>query len=69
MSREGGNGCERAVGARGRIQEDALRLAYMVLSLLPILALVALAWFVVRAISVRVVWRGTGGRPLDDKTA
>jgi hypothetical protein len=46
-----------------------LRLAYMVLSLLPILALVALAWFVVRAISVRVVWRGTGGRPLDDKTA
>ena len=55
--------------ARGRIQEDALRLAYMVLSLLPTLAVVTLAWYVVRAISVRVVWRGTGGRPLDDKAA
>jgi len=56
-------------GGPWTIQEDALRLAYMMLSLLPALALVALAWFVVRAISVRVVWRGTGGRPLDDKTA
>jgi hypothetical protein len=41
----------------------------MVLSLLPTLAVVTLAWYVVRAISVRVVWRGTGGRSLDDKAA
>jgi len=46
-----------------------LRLVYMVLSLLPSLAVVTLAWYVVRAISVRIVWRETGGRPLDDKTA
>ncbi len=52
-----------------RFEEDALRLVYMVLSLLPTLAVVTLAWYVVRAISVRVVWRGTTVRPLDDKTA
>lgn len=40
----------------------------MVLSLLPSVAIVTLAWYVVRAISVRVVWR-SAGRPLDDKTA
>jgi hypothetical protein len=28
-----------------------------------------LAWFVVRAISVRVVWRESGVRRLDDETA
>jgi hypothetical protein len=54
--------------ARGRIKEDALRIAYMVLSLLPSVVVVTLAWFVLRAISVRVVWRSTG-RPLDDKAA
>ena len=54
--------------ARGRIKEDALRIAYMVLSLLPSVVVVTLAWFVLRAISVRVVWR-SAGRPLDDKAA
>lgn len=43
-----------------------MRLVYMLLSLLPSALVVTLAWFVVRAISVRVVWRG---RSLDDKTA
>ena len=37
-----------------------MRLAYLVMSLLPTLAVVTLAWFVVRAISVRVVWREPG---------
>jgi hypothetical protein len=46
-----------------------MRLAYLVLSLLPTLAVVTLAWFVVRAISVRVVWRESGVRRLDDETA
>ncbi len=55
--------------ADGDSRRTALRLVYMVLSLLPSLAVVTLAWFVVRAISVRVVWRDTAGRPLDDKTA
>jgi hypothetical protein len=41
----------------------------MVLSLVPSLAVVTLAWYVVRAVSVRVVWRGPGDRPLDDKAA
>jgi hypothetical protein len=58
-----------SLSARRRIQEDALRLVYVVLSLLPTVAVVTLAWYVVRAISVRVVWRGTGGRRLDDNTA
>jgi len=46
-----------------------MRLAYLVLSLLPTLAVVTLAWFVVRAFSVRVVWRGSGVRRLDDEPA
>jgi hypothetical protein len=46
-----------------------MRLVYLVLSLLPILAVVTLAWVVVRAISVRVVWRESGARRLDDKPA
>lgn len=45
-----------------------MRLVYMVLSLLPTVALLALAWYVVRAVSVRVVWRASG-RSLDDKAA
>ena len=46
-----------------------MRLVYLVLSLLPILALVTLAWFIVRAISVRVVWREADVRRLDDEPA
>jgi hypothetical protein len=46
-----------------------MRLLYMVLSVLPTLAVVTLAWFVVRAISVRVVWREADVRRLDDEPA
>jgi hypothetical protein len=46
-----------------------LRLVYMVMSLLPTVAVLTLAWYVVRAVSVRVVWRPSSGRPLDDKAA
>jgi len=34
-----------------------MRILYMALYLLPSVAVLTLAWFVVRAISVRVVWR------------
>jgi hypothetical protein len=44
-----------------------MRLVYLVLSLLPTAAVVTLAWFVVRAISVRVVWREGDGRRMSDK--
>lgn len=43
-----------------------MRLAYMVLHLLPTLAVLGLAWLVVRAVSVRVVWRDTTIRDLDE---
>ena len=46
-----------------------MKLAYLVMSLLPTAAVVTLAWFVVRAISVRVVWRESGVRRLDDEPA
>jgi hypothetical protein len=46
-----------------------MTLVYLVMSLLPTLAVVTLAWFVVRAISVRVVWRDSGVRRLDDEPA
>jgi hypothetical protein len=46
-----------------------VRLAYLVLSLAPTAAVVALAWYVVRAVSVRIVWRDADGRPLDDGPA
>jgi hypothetical protein len=46
-----------------------MRLAYMTLHLLPTAAVLALAWRVVRAISVRVVWRDTAVRTLDDEPA
>ena len=36
--------------------------AYMALHLLPTAAVLTLAWFVVRAVSVRVVWRDTVAR-------
>ncbi len=46
-----------------------VRVAYLVMSIAPTAAVVALAWYVVRAVSVRVVWRETGGRRLDDGPA
>jgi hypothetical protein len=46
-----------------------MRLVYLALSLLPTAAVVTLAWFVVRAISVRVVWRKDEERRLDDEPA
>ena len=46
-----------------------MKLLYLVLSLLPTAAVVTLAWYVIRAISVRVVWRESGGRHLDDEPA
>jgi len=46
-----------------------MRLVYLVMSLLPTAAVLTLAWYVVRAISVRVVWRESGVRRLDDEPA
>jgi hypothetical protein len=46
-----------------------MRLVYLVLSLAPTVAVVTLAWYVIRAISVRIVWRETGTRRLDDGMA
>ena len=46
-----------------------MRLAYMTLHLLPTVAVLALAWLVVRAVSVRVVWRDTAVSTLDDEPA
>jgi hypothetical protein len=46
-----------------------MRILYLALSLLPSLAVLTLAWFVVRAISVRVVWRETGVRRESDGRA
>ena len=46
-----------------------MKLAYLLTSLLPTAAVVTLAWFVVRAISVRVTWRETDVRRLDDEPA
>jgi hypothetical protein len=46
-----------------------MRLIELAMSLLPTLAVVALAFVVVRAISVRVVWREADGRRLDDEPA
>jgi len=37
-----------------------MRILEVAMSLLPSLAVLTLAWFVVRAISVRVVWREPG---------
>ena len=44
-----------------------MKVVYLVISLLPPVAVVALAWYVVRAISVRVTWRETDVRRLDDE--
>jgi hypothetical protein len=46
-----------------------MKLVYLVMSLLPTVAVVTLAWCVIRAISVRVVWRDTDVRRLDDEPA
>jgi hypothetical protein len=46
-----------------------MRLIYLILSLAPTAAVLVLAWSVVRAISVRVTWRETGVRRLDDEPA
>jgi hypothetical protein len=46
-----------------------MRLVYVVMSILPTAAVVTLAWFVVRAISVRVTWREADVRRLDDEPA
>ena len=43
-----------------------MRLAYLAVYLLPTVAVVALAWYVARAVSVRVVWR-EAERRLDDE--
>jgi hypothetical protein len=69
--RGAGNGFAWDLGVRVDENEEAprMKLVYLVLSLLPTLAVVTLAWCVVRAISVRVVWRETGERRLDDGPA
>ncbi len=46
-----------------------MKLVYVVMSLLPTVAVVTLAWFVIRAISVRVTWREADIRRLDDEPA
>lgn len=46
-----------------------MKLIYLVLSLAPTVAVVTLAWYVVRAISVRVTWREADVRRLDDEPA
>jgi len=46
-----------------------MKFVYMAVSLLPTLAVVTLAWYVVRAISVRVTWRKTDVHRLDDEPA
>jgi hypothetical protein len=42
---------------------------HFALHLLPTLAVVVLAWIIVRAVSVRVTWRRSDIRHLDDPTA
>ncbi len=46
-----------------------MRFAYLALHLVPTLAVVALGWLVVRAVSVRVVWRDAAARSLDEDAA
>jgi hypothetical protein len=52
-----------------RLEERSLRVLYLTLYLLPSLAVVALTWFVVRAVSVRVTWRDSDPGRLDDEPA
>ncbi len=46
-----------------------MNVVYVTLSLLPTAAVVTLAWYLVRAISIRIVWREPENRRLDDKPA
>jgi hypothetical protein len=46
-----------------------MRFVFLALYLLPTAAVVVLAWFVVRAISIRVVWRENDVRRFDDEAA
>lgn len=46
-----------------------MKLVYLAVSLVPTLAVVTLAWYVIRAISVRVVWRESDAHRLDDEMA
>jgi hypothetical protein len=49
-----------------------MRALYLAVYLLPTLSVLALVWFVTRAVSVRVVWRDAGhelGTHLDDEPA
>jgi hypothetical protein len=46
-----------------------MKVAYLALSLLPTAAVVTLACYVIRAISVRIVWRERQVRRLDDEPA
>ena len=58
-----------SMGGTVNEEEPRMKLVYLVISLLPPVAVVALAWYVVRAISVRVTWRETDVRRLDDEPA
>jgi hypothetical protein len=46
-----------------------VKLAYLAMSLVPTVSVVALTWYVVRAVSVRVVWREAAGQRLDEPPA
>ena len=47
-----------SVWGAGFVEERSeMRLVYLVVSVLPMLALVTLAAYVIRAVSVRIVWR------------
>lgn len=46
-----------------------MKVVYVLISLLPTAAVLTLAWYVIRAISVRVVWREPGTRRMDDRLA
>lgn len=50
-------------------EERRMRFVYLMVSVLPTMAVVTLAWCVLRAISVRVVWRERAVRRLDDEPA
>ncbi len=46
-----------------------MRLAYLALHLLPTLAVLTFTWLLVRAVSVRVVWKDREPSTLDDEPA
>ena len=57
MARGGGPGRGETSAERG---ESPMRILEVAISVVPSIAVLTLAWFVVRAISVRVVWREPG---------